>query len=100
MLYARWIFTFLDTQVSLASTPVSLSVHMLVGHPFRFPFCQRPWELTKPRDDIVVADMAADMAADMEVHMVTPLVADMEVDKVADMVADEKHKGACKKEMQ
>ena len=69
MLYARWIFTFLDTQVSLASTPVSLSVHMLVGHPFIFPFCQRHWDLKKRRDDIAVADM----------------VADMEVDTVADM---------------
>ena len=49
---------------------------------FEFPFCQRPWDLTKRRDDILVADMVADMAADMEVYM----VADMEEDKVADMV--------------
>ena len=47
-----------------------------VRNTFRFPFCQRLWDLTKRRNDIVVADMVADMEVDM--------VADMEVDKVAD----------------
>ena len=66
----------------------------MVCNTFGFPFCERLWDLTKHRHDIVVANMVADMVADMEVDM----VADMEVDKVADMVADKKHKGVCKKE--
>ena len=59
---------------------------MSVGpsHFFWFPFCQRLWELTKSRDNIVVADMVADLVTDLEVDM----VANMGVDKVADMVAD------------
>ena len=76
-------------RVSLASTPVSLSI---VRNTFGFSFCQRPWDLTKRRDDTVVADMVADMAADMEVHMMADMeldmVADMEVDMVADKVVD------------
>ena len=72
----KMAFCFLDAQSCLAPTPVSQSVR----NSFGFPFCQRPWDLTERRDDIVVADMVADMAADMEVH----IVADMEVDKVAD----------------
>ena len=40
---------------------------------FGFPFCLRLWDLTKRRDDIVVADMVVDMAADMEVHMVADM---------------------------
>ena len=73
---------------AVSSTPVSLSVRKSVSHTFGFPFCQRPWDLTKRQDDI---------AADMEVHM----VAYMEVDKVADMVAKKgtqfgkKKKGTC-----
>ena len=66
---------FLDTQVSLAPTPVS-------------PFCQHLWALTKRRDDIVVADMVPDMVADMELDM----VADIEVDKVANVVANKEEK--------
>ena len=62
--------------MSLAPTPVSPSV----GDTFEFAFCQRLWDLTKRRDDIVVANMVDDM------------VADMEVDKVADMVADNNEK--------
>ena len=49
-----------------------------------FPFCQRLWDLTNHRDDIVVADMVADM----EVDKVADMVADMKVGMVADMVAD------------
>ena len=59
---------------------------------FGFPFGLRLWDLTKRRDDIVVADMVVDMAADMEVHMMADMeldmVADMEVDMVADKVVD------------
>ena len=69
----RWAFKqgalyFLDTQMSLsiaiAPTPVSLSV---VRHTFRirFPFCQRPWDLTKRRDDIAVAHMFADIVTNL-----------------------------------
>ena len=57
----------LDTQVSLAPSPVSLSVG-----PFGFPFCQHLWDLTKRRDDIAVANMAADM----QMHMVADMAAD------------------------
>ena len=74
----------LDAQASLSlysSTYPGRSVSPSVVHTFGFPFCQRLWDLTKRRDDIVVADMVADMVAVMEVDM----VADMEVDKVADM---------------
>ena len=49
---------------------------------FGFPFCQCPWNLTKRRDDIAVADMEVHMAVDMEVDMVA--------DKMADMVNAEK----------
>ena len=58
----------------------------MVCNTFGFPFCERLWDLTKHRHDIVVANMVADMVADMEVDM----VADMEVDMVADKVADKK----------
>ena len=40
--------------MSLAPTPVSLSVRPYVGHTFRFPFCQRLWNLTKSWDDIAL----------------------------------------------
>ena len=72
---------FLDTRASVSSTssPVSPSS---ISDTFGFSFCQRPWDLTKRRDDTVVADMVADMAADMEVHM----MADMEMNKVANIV--------------
>ena len=50
---------------------------------FGFPFYQCPWDLTKYRDNIVVADLAADMAANMEVRMVADMVADMFADIVA-----------------
>ena len=56
------------------------------SHFFGFPFCQHLWELTKSRDNIVVADMEVVMVADIEVDM----VADMAVDKVADKVSDKK----------
>ena len=70
-----FVTEFLDTQVSLApKTPVSLSV-VRPWYLYIFLFCQRPWDLIKRRDNIVVADMVADMAADMGVHMVP----DMEV---------------------
>ena len=55
---------------------------------FGFPFCLRLWDLTKRRDDIVVADMVADMAADMEVHTVADIEVDKVTVKVADMVAN------------
>ena len=62
------IFVYLlDTQVSLAPTPVSPSVHNTFGYPF--------WDLTKRRDNIALAAMVAELVADMEVHM----VADMEL---------------------
>ena len=51
---------FLDEQTSLAPTPVS----KFVRHTFGFIFCQGLWDLTKRRDNIVVADMVADMMAD------------------------------------
>ena len=47
---------FLDAQGSLAPIHVSW-----VGHTFLFPFCQRPWALTKRQDDIVVADININM---------------------------------------
>ena len=75
-------FQFLDTQVSLAPTSVRPSVSKSVCDSFGFSFCQRPSDLTKRLDDIVVADMVVDMAADMEVHM----LADIEVDKIANML--------------
>ena len=55
---------FLDMQVSLAPTPVSLSV---VRDTFGFPFCQRSWDLTKHWDNIAVADMEEHMVDHMEV---------------------------------
>ena len=64
------------------------SVRPSIRHTFRFPFCQRLWDLTKRQDDIVVADIVADMVVDMEVHM----LADMEVDKEADWAADKNKK--------
>ena len=45
---------------------------------FGFPFSQRPWDLTKRWEDMVVADMVADKKREK---------ADMELDMVADMVA-------------
>ena len=53
---------FLDTQVSVAPTQ-----QLLVGpsHIFGFPFCQCLWDLTKRRDDIVMADMEVDIVAYM-----------------------------------
>ena len=79
---------FLDTQVSLAPTPVSPSVRRSVRINFKFSFCQRLWDLTKRRDDIAMAAMVADMELDM--------VADMASDKKIkwigmyfDMVADQ-----------
>ena len=78
-----WIY-FLDAQASLAPTHVSW-----VGHTFLFPFCQRPWALTKRWDDIevtdMVIDMVADTVADMVAYMGVDKVTDMKVDKVADM---------------
>ena len=74
-------FYLLDTQVSLAPTPVSPSVHNTFGYPF--------WDLTKRRDNIALAAMVAELVADMEVHM----MADMEVDKVADKVAAINNRG-------
>ena len=62
--------------MSLAPTPVSPKVDP--SDFFGFPFCQRLWDLTKRRDNIVaymVADMMANMMADMKV-----------ANKVADMV--------------
>ena len=65
--------------MSLAPNPPSVRPSVTLSD-----FCQRPWDLTKHRDDIVVGDMVADMTVDIEVHM----VANMEVDKVANKVAD------------
>ena len=65
---------FLDEQTSLAPTPVS----KFVRHTFGFIFCQGLWDLTKRRDNIVVANMVACMEVDKV------------ADKVADMVADKK----------
>ena len=56
---------FLDTQVSLAPTPASPSVGPSVRNSFGFPFCQCLWDLTKRRDDIVMADMEVDIVAYM-----------------------------------
>ena len=72
--------------MSPAPTPVSLSVRRL-SSTFGFPFCQRPKDLTKRRDDIVVADMEVHMADDMEGDK----VADNEADRVANMAADKKN---------
>ena len=66
------VYIFLDTQVSLAPTPVSLSVRpSSVRHTFGFPFWQH-------RDDIVVATgvdklavEVADMVMDTEVDMIS-----------------------------
>ena len=69
------LFFFLDTQVSLAPTPVSLSVGCLFVILSDF----HSVDFTRRRDDIAMAEMVADTAADMEMHM----VADTEVDKVA-----------------
>ena len=77
---------FLDTQVSLAPTPVRPSVRKSVRHTFGFPFCQHLWDLTKRPDDIVVANMVANM----EVNKVANMEVDKVTDKVADMVADNK----------
>ena len=55
---------FLDTQVSLAPTPVRTSVSSNVGHTFGFPFCQRHWNLTKRRDGIAMVDIELHMMAD------------------------------------
>ena len=82
---------FLDTQVSLAPTPVSLSVRMSVSDTFGFPFCQHLWDLTKRWDDIAVADMVVDKKmVDMELDIVADMaadkkMADMELDMVANM---------------
>ena len=64
------------------------SVGKSVRHTFVFPFCQRPWDLTKGRDDIVVSEMVDEMVSDVEVDKVADMVADMVADKVAYMVAD------------
>ena len=53
---------------------------------FEFTFCQRFWDLTKRRDDIVVADMELDMVSDMEEDKVADKGADKGADKVADML--------------
>ena len=55
-----------------------------VGNSFRFPICQRLWDLIKRRETIAVANMVADMVADMVVVKVA--------DKVVDIVADKKKK--------
>ena len=84
---------FLDTQVSLAPTPVRPSVRPSVsmeGNTFGLPFCQRLWDLIKCRDDIAVAAMVADM----EVHIVADMEVDKMADKVANKVADKKTKFA------
>ena len=54
----------------------------VVRHTFGFPLCQRLWDLTNRRDDIVVANMVADMVANMEVDKMADIVADMGVDKM------------------
>ena len=68
------LYIFLDTQVSLAPTPVSLSVRpSSVRHTFGFPFWQH-------RDDIVVATgvdklavEVADMVMDTEMDIRYPV---------------------------
>ena len=58
-----------------------------VHNTFGILFCERPWDLTKRRDDIVVADMVANIVADMVADNDVDMVANMEVDVIADMMA-------------
>ena len=79
---------FLDTQVSLAPTPVSLSVRRKVTL-FRISILSASLSPQKAtRRDIVVADMAADMEVYMVANMEVDKVADMEVDMVVDLKVD------------
>ena len=72
---------FLDTQVSLAPTPVSPSFCLSY---FRSSILSA--SLSHHKASRRHCNVVADMVANMEMHM----VANMEVDKVADMVANKK----------
>ena len=59
---------------------------------FELSFCQRFWDLTKRRDDIVVADMEVDKVADKVADIVAEMFADI-VAKKGTQFGKKKKKG-------